>query len=699
MDIREILLDGFKNGKLNFKSESEILRSLRLSKTYKAPLKSALRRLLKENVIISSSGKYATPERLGAFYATVKASAQGYLFLIPDGFAERENDYFVPAKYREGALNKDRVYAYPLARGDGDEARIIKIVSRGEKSVVGKIYRGDRGYYLYPDVGFGCDVCIRDLNGGDEGDKAKVVITGYGAGIAYGNVEKVLGRCGDYKCEEEAIIEAAELRTEFPPYVLEAAKKVAEEPILPKGRKDLRGILTFTIDGDDTRDIDDAVSLEKKDGIYTLGVHIADVSRYVKYNGCIDREAYERGTSVYFPDRVLPMLPQALSNGACSLNEGEDRYALSCIMTFDEGGKRTGAEICESIIRSDRRLTYSWVNAALCGESNKLCDIAPTLFEMAELARVLKGRRLAAGEVDLDVKEAHIYLDESGKIVIPDCVRGESEQIIEQFMIAANEAVASFLSERNATALYRVHEKPAAEKASALYTFAANLGVKQSFDPENATPRDYQKLLKACADQPYLQTVNAVMLRSMQKARYSPENLGHFGLASKCYCHFTSPIRRYPDLYVHRALKRILHGGTEEQYYNNFAADKAAADTSEKERIAEQAERDVDDVYKLAYLKERVGEEFDATISGVTENGLYAQLENTVEGHISYNNMPHDDYVYYPALFMLAGKKHRFKLGDKVKIMVKECEEGRRKAEFGLVGAKSAGRYNETDSL
>ena len=399
-----------------------------------------------------------------------------------------------------------------------------------------------------------------------------------------------------------------------------------------------------------------------------MGVHIADVSHYVKRGGCIDKEAYERGTSVYFPDRVLPMLPKALSNGACSLNEGENRYAMSLFMTFDESGEKTGAELCESVIRSDKKMTYDEVASILKtgdGADGDYPYIAPMLRDMQELCLLLEQKRKTAGEVALDVKEAHIYLNERDEIVIPEYRREISHRIIEQFMVSANESVAEIAERKNAPFLYRIHEKPAPEKAEILYGFLRDLGV-------NAKP--------------YSSVVNKIMLRSMQKARYSEVNKGHFGLASDCYCHFTSPIRRYPDLFIHRVLKDILHGELDKTRAKYAAEAKTAAtDTSERERLADAVERDVDDLYKLAYMSERIGEEYDAVISGVIESGVFAELANTVEGMIRLESLPADSYEYIPEKFLLKGARHSYRIGDAIRIKVAGCDFGTRRVQFTLV--------------
>ena len=687
------MTDGFKSGKLQFKTQSEIIRALRLSPSYKKSVRAEISRLVKEGIILKdNNGRYGTPENMGAFKARVKANPQGYAFLIPEGKAERENDYFVPKKHINDALDGDTVLAVPM-RGTADEARIVKIIERGKKFVIGVFQADRRACYVIPDDrAFDSDVYIPfSLCGNaEDGDKVVAEITSYPKGKAVGGkVAEVLGKDGDFFVEEEAILRTYGYENSFPDYVEETAQKVAAERVELTGRRDLRNILTITIDGVDTRDIDDAVSLEVINGKYRLGVHIADVSHYVKPNGCIDKEAYHRGTSVYFPDRVLPMLPKALSNGACSLNEGEPRYAMSCFMTFDNKGNKLDSELCESVILSDKRMTYDEVTAILESDGKLDVDypeIAPMLRQMGGLCLLLEGKRKDAGEVSLDVKEAHIYLDERGEIVIPDYERALSHRIIEQFMVSANESVAELAQRHKVPFLYRVHEKPAPEKANLLYGFLRDLGVNAKGDAEDARPVDYQRILTEVADKPYSSVVNKVMLRSMQKARYCEENKGHFGLASGCYCHFTSPIRRYPDLFIHRVLKCILHGE------ENFAKEKfaplaktAAVDTSERERQADSAERDVDDLYKVAYMEKRIGDEFDAVISGVIESGIFAELANTVEGFIRFENLPADRYDYYAEKVLLKGKNHSFRIGDKIRVKVAGCDFGSRRVQFTLL--------------
>lgn len=614
------------------------------------------------------------------FTATVRANERGFAFLIPDDREKYKNDFFVPRSSMGGAYDGDKVVAEHV-RGTKDEARILEVTSRGHNRIVGAYERGR----VYPDDMRLPEVIVPPslAFGAKSGFKVLCEITDYRKGsLPKGKIIEVLGESGDFEAEELSIIRSFGLYEEFPQSVLDEVKKSAAAPILPDGRKDFRDKLIFTIDGADTRDIDDGVSLEIIKGNFVLGVHIADVSRYVKFRSKTDIEAYERGTSVYFPDRVLPMLPKELSNGACSLNEGEDRYALSCVMTFDKSGDRLGYEICESIINSRHKTTYAAITA-VCNGDEKACaeyaDIADTVKNMEKLCLLLEGKRKAAGEVELDVREAKIYVDDDGEIVIPDYERGISERIIEQFMISANEAVAEFLLAKGAPCLYRVHESPSPEKAETLLGFLRDLGINAPCDTDDIKPEDFQRILVRIADKPYASVVNKVMLRSMQKARYHEKNLGHFGLASKCYCHFTSPIRRYPDLFVHRSVKAVLHN-------TPFTEMKdAGADCSERERIADEAERAVDDLYKTVYMQDRIGEVFEATISGVTNFGVFCELDNTIEGLIPLEVLPDDDYEFVAEKFLLKGAKRAFRLGDKVKIRVDGCDYGRMRPMFSLV--------------
>lgn len=630
-----------------------------------------------------------TSVRKETFVGTVQGNDRGFAFIIPKD-DKYGHDFFVPKRSVNGAYDGDTVIAERVA-GTKDEACILKVIQRGNEQIIGTIALDRRAAYLIPDNSRLPEVYIplSLANGAKNGQKVVCAIISYPKGKAPGGkVVEILGEEGDLECEELSIIRSFNLEEEFPSDALEEARRVASDEVVLGSREDFRDKLVFTIDGEDTRDIDDGVSLERVNGNFVLGVHIADVSRYVKFGSPLDKDAYARGTSVYFPDRVLPMLPKELSNGACSLNENEDRYAMSCIMTFTSDGERLDYRICESVIRSKHRTTYPEITA-ICEIESHLCakyrDLVDVVKDMEKLCIALEKRREKAGSVNLDVKEAHIYVDENGEIIIPPSERTISQRIIEQFMISANEAVAEFLQKHKAPCLYRIHESPAPEKAASFYSFIRDLGLK-AYGADSIVPKDFQNVLKAAEDKPYYSVVNKVMLRTMQKARYSEENVGHFGLASGCYCHFTSPIRRYPDLFVHRSLKEILHGGNVRmRSLYQRTAQQSGIDCSERERIADEAERKVDDLYKLAYMSERLGEEFTATVSGVTAFGVFCELENSIEGLVPIEDLPDDEYVFYEEKYLLKGAKHAFRLGDCVKIKVTDCDLGRMKTLFKIV--------------
>jgi len=620
------------------------------------------------------------------FTGTVQGSDKGYAFIIPDD-ESLGHDFFVPRHSVGGAFHGDKVLAAHV-RGTQDEAYILKILERGSDTVIGTFERERGRGYVYPDNPKQPEIFVplASSAGAKNGEKVVCRITSYPKGKApSGEVVEILGESGEIEAEELSIIRSYGLEEEFPEQALLDAREVAEEQITLNGREDFRDKLIITIDGEDTRDIDDGVSLERKGKNFVLGVHIADVSHYVKPGTALDNDAYGRGTSVYFPDRVLPMLPKELSNGACSLNEGEERYALSCVMTFAPDGERLGYKVCRSVIKSRHRTTYPEITAVCEGDKTaceKYPDLVETVSDMQSLCLAMESRRERLGNVNLDVKEAHIYVNDKGEIVIPPAKRTISQRIIEQFMISANEAVAEFLQKSGAPCLYRIHEQPSPEKASTFFAFLRDLGVKAKYDGENLEPAVFQRILKAVEDKPFYSVVNKVMLRSMQKARYSEENRGHFGLASECYCHFTSPIRRYPDLFVHRAVKAVL----DEKNYSkleNFAHD-AGVDCSARERVADECERKVDDLYKLYYMAERLGEEYEAVISGVTAFGVFAELDNTVEGLIPLEDLPKDSYKFYEEKFTLAGGKHTFKLGERIKVKVADCDLGRMRVLFKL---------------
>lgn len=691
MTVRENIEELFARGKLAFKTEKQVCEILKIKPTEKKAVKHILEELEKDGVILkNNSGEYCSPSQIGAVSGTISGNERGFAFLIPDGKTADMKDYFIPRHSLKGALDGDRVLAAKV-KGTEDEATVIKILSRGRTAVAGTFERVGGACYVVPDSSkFVPRIFVpTSLSlGAKQGDKVVCRITAYPHGKApNGKVTEILGKSGDFFAEELSIIRNYGLYEEFPKEVEKQAESVAAEKVVLGKRRDLRGELTITIDGDDTRDIDDAVSLKRRGGNFVLGVHIADVGHYVKRGSKLDGEAYNRGTSVYFPDRVLPMLPRALSNGACSLNEGEDRYALSCVMTITPDGERIKSEIFESVINSNHRTTYKEITALIEGDegtAEKYPDLITMCRDMKELCEALSSRRERLGNIDLSVKEAHISLDERGEIVIPDFERTISERIIEQFMISANEAVAERMEKAGAPFMFRVHEPPAPEKIASFLSFLSDLGISGKVSEDEPTPKQFQAILKRVAGKPCEGAVNKVMLRTMQKARYFERNLGHFGIASGCYCHFTSPIRRYPDLFIHRIIKGMLHGELDlmREKYAPVAAEEAAH-CSLCERNADGAERDVDSLYKVVYMSDRIGEEYEATVSGVTAFGVFAELDNTVEGLIRLEKLPGGSYEYLEDKFVLKGER-TFRLGDRIKIRVDSCDWGNMRPEFSL---------------
>ncbi len=684
MNLERELFNAISGGKLAFKDTKAISAALRLLPPERRALPSALGNLIADGKIIrTKSGGYCTPEQAGAFTGKVQGNARGFAFVIPDDKSRLSGDFFVPARALNGAYDGDRVLAVPVY-GAGDEAFIAKVLERGISRTVGTLWKNGRNYCVQPDNSRQPDIFVpfAHVLNGKSGDKVVCEITSFPYGKApSGKVVEVLGKEGDFGAEELSIIRSYGLYEEFTADAEIQAESAAEKRITADGREDFRDKLIFTVDGEDTRDIDDGVSLESEGGNFVLGVHIADVSAYVEQGGALDNEAYARGTSVYFPDRVLPMLPKALSNGACSLNEGEDRYALSCLMTFTNSGERISYRITESVIRSRHKTSYPEISAICAGDAQKYPDLVGVVGDMRTLCLALEKKRNEAGSVNLDVREAKITL-KGDEIVIPPVERGEnaiSERMIEQFMIAANEAVADFLQKNGAPCLYRIHEKPEREKAEAFLSFLREFGINPKADADDIRPADFADILAQAEGKPAFSVINKVMLRTMQKARYSETNKGHFGLASDIYCHFTSPIRRYPDLFVHRAVKCVLHKKDTTRLAQG--ARSAGLDCSERERVADDAERAVDDLYKLAYMSERLGEEYEAVVSGVTQFGVFCELGNTVEGLIPLEDLE-GDYEYFAEKFLLKGKKRSYRLGQRLKVKVTGTDLGQRRVYF-----------------
>ncbi|MBR2337290.1 MAG: ribonuclease R [Clostridia bacterium] len=693
MDLYSLIKENFISGewkRISLKKINSLLEAKRPFEQ-KAVLK-ILNALENDGEIVFIDGFYVATVHADLIKGVLRGNEKGFAFLVPENGG---SDYFIPNRNLNGALHQDVVLAKKVqssVKGSNDEAEVVRIIKRGVTILSGTFYidRG-RGLVRPDDKNFFEDVYVERAleRGARTGDKVLVKIVGYYKGYSPdGEIVEVLGKRNDLMAEENSIIKGSGFEEKFNGNVMQEvgkiSQKVADNELI--GRHNYTNRLIITIDGEDSRDFDDAVEVELLDnGHYRLGVHIADVSEYVKRGSAIDSEAYNRSTSVYFPDRVIPMLPRELSNGICSLNEGETRLTLSCIMEIDRSGDVVDRQIVKSAIRSKRRMTYTQVEAIVNGDKEMqgaFKDVTEMILQMADLQAILTKKRDERGSVDLDVKEAHIIYND-GQIEVGQRTAKRAYKIIEEFMVLANECVAEFAFYQELPILYRTHERPTVEKATAFIEFLKALGVNVRWRAESVRPSDFSTVLDRVKDKPFYSLVNKVMLRSMQKASYYPENLGHFGLSSNCYCHFTSPIRRYPDLIVHRVLKYALDGEINaiNDLYGDFIYD-SAKQTSEKEKRADEVERAVDDLYKAKYMEQFIGHEFDAVISGVTSFGVFCELENTVEGFTPLECLPRANYVFDKNTFSLTSPKHTFKLGERVRIGVMGVDLSSRRTEF-----------------
>ncbi len=603
---------------------------------------------------------------------------RGFGFLL----MEDGDDLFVPAASTHGAFHKDTVL-YRRVQGTKDEAEIIKVLSRGMTTLVGIFDKSSNARFVIPDekrfisdvyIPKGKDLCAKN------GQKVIVEITHFpddNRNSPEGEVTQVLGYPNDVSVDNVSVAVSYGVRTEFPAEVLDRTKRLPQQVTDDQlvGRRDLRKQTIITIDGEDARDLDDAISVVRNaDGTFTLGVHIADVSEYVKPSSDIDKEAFLRATSVYMPQMVFPMLPIELSNGICSLFEGVDRLTLTCEMVINAKGKVISYDVFPSVICSTHRMTYTDVQAIFDGDEQLACnyaDILSMLDNVKALAKVLQARRRLRGNIDFATREVDFVYDDNGNVtdVVP-IVPTFANAVIEEFMIAANESVAEFATELGLPFVYRVHDKPQAEKLQSLFALMDGVGIKVKRTQEVCSSVLQDALMQA-EQTPYFELINGAMLRSMQKAVYSTVNTGHFGLASRCYCHFTSPIRRYPDLVVHRIIKTALCGKMTEKAlcaYEVMATD-TAKQASIRERVAVEAERKADDIKKCRYAQTIIGQSFDAVISGVLDSGLFCSLANTVEGFVSFADCDGCFSVDKQSFTATDGRR-TFRLGDAVRIRV-----------------------------
>lgn len=611
-------------------------------------------------------------------------------------------DLYIPEESTGTALHGDLVQAV-LKKGEKNgkrcEGAVVKILERGITQVVGTYEKSSGFGFVVPDnQRFLRDVFIQQGNDMDarDGDKVVAQIRDYGSRnrSPEGKITEILGSPQETGIDVLCIARSYDLPMEFPERVQNQADKIREtlnEGDL-YGRMDLRNLTMVTIDGEDAKDLDDAVSLVKEGELYRLGVHIADVSNYVQYSSALDREAYKRGTSVYLVDRVIPMLPKKLSNGVCSLNAGEDRLALTCFMDIDGKGKILSHKIVESVIHVDRRMTYTAVNQILQGDKEmreQYRELVPMFLQMQELSRLLRKRRGKRGAIDFDFPESKIRLDEKGKPVeIYPYEHNAATELIEDFMLAANETVAQEYALAGIPFVYRTHDNPDMEKMEAVLAMVHNAGIKTRKAQEEIRPKEVQKILKELEGMECEPYFSRLFLRAMKQAKYTTDCSGHFGLAAKYYCHFTSPIRRYPDLQIHRIIKEHLRGKltqAKKKHYGEIL-DEVAAQSSAMERRAEEVERETVKLKKAEYMKDHIGEVFEGIISGVTEWGIYVELENTVEGLVHVNSMTGDYYTFDREQYRLTGDmtKKTYTMGQKVRVRVENADLQTKTVDFVL---------------
>lgn len=655
-------------------------------------------------LILTKKGKYTSPNQMGLFVGKLVSHKKGFGFVESD--EEYTQDLFIPADSLNGAMHNDRVIAEITTLATDEkraEGRIIKVVERAITDVVGTFQESKNFGFVLPDnKKFNKDIFIpkKFFNGARGNDKVVCRITQWPTEDRKpeGKIIEILGQKGDRYVEIASVIREHGLPEEFPKKVLDEAEKVAIE--IPQEeidrRLDLRDMNIFTIDGEDAKDLDDAVSIEVLDnGNYKLGVHIADVTHYVKEKSKLDKEALKRATSVYLVDKVIPMLPKTLSNGVCSLNPFEDKLTLSVFMEIDHKGEVVKHDIKETIINSKARMTYTEVSDILEKDDEKLkktfAKVADDFFTAEKLARILMKRREKRGAIDFDFPEAKIILNNDGDVVdIVQYERRISNRIIEEFMLITNETVAEHFFWLNMPFVYRVHETPAHEKIETLNKFISTFGYVIKGDLESVHPKALQGIIEQIHGKTEEKAISTIMLRSLKQARYSPECVGHFGLAAQYYSHFTSPIRRYPDLQIHRIIKEFLNGKISQKRQDQLAqiVDYASTQSSEREREAELAERDVKDIYKARYMEDRVGEEFVGIVSSVTSFGMFIELDNTVEGLVRLADMGDDYYIFDENTFTILGErtKKMYRIGDVVKIKVEKVNVDFKEIDFKLLG-------------
>ncbi len=658
-----------------------------------------LGQLTEEGKIIKTKKKrYMVSKDAGLISGTLRGNERGFGFVMP----ENGDDLFIPGEFTHSAMDGDKVLAKIIRvadKGKRAEGEIVKILKRNTDEFVGRYEKSRNFGFVIPDnkrIPRDIFISKKDTMGAKDGDKVVVRITKWQDDLKNheGEIIKILGNIKEQGVDVMSVICSYGIQEEFDHKVIAETdnipSEISEDEI--KKRTDFRTLPIITIDGADAKDLDDAVCVEEKDDGYTLSVHIADVSHYVKEGAYLDKSALDRGTSVYFADRVVPMLPKKLSNGICSLNPHEDRLTLSCVMNIDKSGNVTDHYITEGVICTVERMTYEDVTKILVDKDETLLkryeNISHQLFTMEKLANILRKKRFKKGSIDFDFPEAKIVLDEKGRAIdVVKRITTVSNHIIEEFMLCANKTVAEYMYWASMPMVYRIHEKPTEEKLDSFNDFIRNFGYNIRRDRE-VHPSEFAALLDKIKGTEYERMISHLMLRSLMKAEYSPVNKGHFGLAFEYYCHFTSPIRRYPDLMVHRILKSFISGAMTErhiEHFKNIVSDVARI-SSEKELNAMNAERDVEDIKKCEYMSRKIGERYQGIISSIMSFGMFIELENTVEGLVRVMDMKGDYYIYEESTHSLIGERSlkKYTIGDKVRVIVASINMDSREINFIL---------------
>lgn len=699
---KKIILDVINDEHYVPMKAKEIAMLLNVPREKRDELVFVLNTLVSEGKIgISKKGKY---DKLSSriFVGSFIGNARGFGFVSIEG---EDEDIFIPESRTHGAMHGDTVQVAlrPSKHNDGKrrEGEVIKIIAHDTSEIIGLFQKSKNfGFVVADNQKFNYDIFVpkNKSMGAVSGHKVVVKITDYGTERKNpeGEVVEIIGHINDPGTDILSIVKANGIPMEYPEDVMHQVEAIPDE-VDPKefgGRLDLRSWQTVTIDGEDAKDLDDAITLTKEENKYVLGVHIADVSHYIPEGSPLDRDALKRGTSVYLVDRVIPMIPHKLSNGICSLNAGCDRLALSCIMDIDFSGKVIGHRIAETVINVDRRMSYTSVKKIIVDGDNEEIeeykDLVPMFKLMEDLSLTLRERRMKRGSIDFDFPESKIYLDQKGvPVEIKPYERNTATKIIEDFMLIANETVAEDYFWQEIPFLYRCHDNPEPEKMLKLGIFISNFGYGLKTGDYDIHPKEIQKLLNRIEGTPEEALISRLTLRSMKQAKYQASCTGHFGLAAQYYCHFTSPIRRYPDLQIHRIIKENLRGGLSEKrikHYNSILPE-VGEQTSRTERRADEAERETEKLKKAQYMSKHIGEEFEGVVSGITQYGMYVELPNTIEGMIHVASLKDDYYYYDEEHYEMVGEKsnNKYKLGQKLMIRVLGIDMMKRTIDFELV--------------